>query len=277
MVADFIKNLKNNAAISSVYGDYGDAKSNGNGNQAWMDIGGNVADMLDNYNKQQASIAMARAYQDYLTGIASQMGNALENRAEKYDTKLQDMFNSAEPQYLAEANTQLPELAQLNNDILNQGTEAQRANRRQIEATLARQGVRGGQAAILENRALGETTRDLQRDINQNIYNEAANRQNSRLNYYGQKALSPWTTMTGAYGDSLVGANNALSHAQGDVYANAYNNAMYNYADTLNNKGNKGANILSGAIKGAMQGASTGNPYAAAGGAIIGGGIGAFK
>lgn len=187
------------------------------------------------------------------------------------------MFNSAEPQYLQEANTQLPELMQLNQDILNQGTEAQRANRRQIEATLANQGVRGGQAAILENRALGETTRDLQRDINQNIYNEALNRQNSRLNYYGQKSLSPWTTMSGAYGNSLVGANKALSEAQGNVYQNAYNRAMYNYANTLNNKGNRFANIASGALKGGLQGASTGNPWAAAGGAIVGGTRGAIK
>lgn len=277
MVADFIKNMRNNAAISSV-----DAKGNvvgngGNGLSVLTSMGGDLTDLLDNYSKQQAGLAMARAYQDYLTGIASQMGDALENRAEKYDTKLQNMFNSAEPQYLAEANTQLPELVQLNNDILNQGTEAQKANRRQIEAILANQGVRGGQAAILENRALGETTRDLQRDINQNIYNEALNRQNSRLNYYGQKSLSPWTTMSGSYGSSLVGANNALSKAQGITYANAYDKAINNYVNTLKNKGNKFANIVSGMVKGGMTGAQTGNPWAAAAGAAVGAGIGAVK
>ena len=163
----------------------------------------------------------------YAQSIANNMGNSLEGRAEKYDTKLQNQFNEAEPQYFQEAYSQLPELTQLVQDIANQSAEAQRQNRRQINANLAQQGVRGGQAAILSNRATGELNRDLQRDINQTVYNEAANRQNSRLNYFGDKALTPWKTMSGAYGNSMVGANNALSQAQGDVYRNAYT-AMLN-------------------------------------------------
>lgn len=162
------------------------------------------------------------------SGLASKMGNALEKRAEKYDQKLQNQFNIAEPQYQEEAYTQLPELQQLIKDIADQTTETQRANLRQINANLAQQGVRGGQAAILANRALGQTTRDAQRDINNLAYNEAANRQNSRLNYYSQKALTPWSNMSSAYNNSMVGANNALSQAQGDVYKNAYNAMLRN-------------------------------------------------
>ena len=179
----------------------------------------------------QASKA-AKAYQAYLNGIANNMGSALEARADKYDQKLQNQFNEAEPQYQQEAYTQLPELTQLVQDIANQSAEAQRQNQRQINASLAQQGVRGGQAAILANRATGELNRDLQRDINQTVYNEAANRQNSRLNYFGDKALIPWKTMSSAYGNSMVGANNALSQAQGNVYSNAYNRAMNNYGNT---------------------------------------------
>ena len=173
-------------------------------------------------------------YINYLQGIANKMDKALNERAEKYDTKLQDQFSQAEPEFQNEANTQLPELAKLQQDIADANTEAQRANRRQIEATMARQGVRGGQAAILENRALGETSRDMQRDINQLAYDDASNRQNARLNYYQQKALSPWQTMSNAYGNSMVGANNALSNAQGNTYTNAYNTAMGNYLGTQN-------------------------------------------
>lgn len=179
----------------------------------------------------------AQAYQSYLNGIIGDMQKQLEARAEKYDQKLQNQFNEAEPQYQQEANTQLPELQQLMKDIAEQTTETQRGNLRQINANLAQQGVRGGQAAILANRALGQTTREAQRDINNLAYNEAANRQNSRLNYYSQKALTPWSNMSSAYGSSLSGANNALSQAQGGVYGLAYKNAMNNYGSANRKRG----------------------------------------
>ena len=177
------------------------------------------------------------AYQRFAQNIANNQKSDLEARAEKYDQKLQNMFNTAEPQYLDEANTQLPELQNLINDIATQNTETQRGDLRRINAILAQQGVRGGQAAILANRAMGETSRDTMRDINKLAYDEAANRQNSRLNYFSNKASTPWNTMAGAYGNSMVGANNALSNAQGDVYKNAYT-AM------LNNRSNKNRNSI---------------------------------
>lgn len=185
-------------------------------------------------NQQQK---VAKAYQSYLNGIIGDMGNQLEARAEKYDQKLQNQFNEAEPQYQEEANTQLPELQKLMEDIATQNTETQRGDLRRINAILAQQGVRGGQAAILANRAMGETSRDTMRDINQLAYNEAANRQNSRLDYYSKKALTPWSAMSSAYGNSMVGANNALSQAQGNVYQNAYNNAMANFGSANRKKG----------------------------------------
>ena len=204
----------------------------------WASAAGSMASDLGNaITKSGEAESYRNAYQNYLNylmGIANKMSSELEARAEKYDTKLQDQFNEAEPQFQQEANTALPELAKLQQDTLDQNTEAQRLNRRQIEATMARQGIRGGQAGILENRALGEQARDAQRDVNQLAYNEALNRQNSRLGYYSKKALSPWTTMSNAYGNSMVGANNALSNAQGDVYAKAYDNAMGNYIKTQN-------------------------------------------
>lgn len=178
-----------------------------------------------------------KAYEQYikwLNNISSKMGNELNNRANKYDTKLQNQFAEAEPQFQQESTTQLAELQPLIEDIANQATEAQRQNQRQINASLAQQGVRGGQAAILANRATGELNRDLQRDINKTIYDEAQNRQQSRLNYYGQKAMTPWSTMSGAYGNSMTGANNSLSGAQADTYAKAYNTAMGNYLGTQN-------------------------------------------
>lgn len=202
-----------------------------------LNIGGNIGGYLGNIFGSKGDAQAAQAYQSYLNGIANDMKGQLEARAEKYDTKLQNQFNEAEPQFQQEANTQLPELQNLIKDIAEQNTETQRGNLRQINAVLAQQGVRGGQAAILANRALGQTTRDTQRDINNLVYNEALNRQNSRLNYYGDKALTPWKTMSQAYGSSMVGANNALSKAQGNIYNNAYTGMMANYGNTQKKKG----------------------------------------
>ena len=262
-IASFMKNKENTDKISSVFeglGAFGNAK-----NQA---------------DNDKITAEAYKAYQAYLNDVISQMANALEQRADKYDTKLQNQFSEAEPQYQQEANTQLAELQPLIQDIANESSEANRQNRREIEATLARQGVRGGQAAILENRALGENKRDMQRDINQLVYNDAANRQNSRLNYYSQKALTPWSTMSSAYGNSMVGANNALSNAQGGVYQTAYNRAMQNYINTQNQQKKKGFNwggAAGGAASGAATGASVGGPWGAAIGGVAGGLLGGFS
>lgn len=208
-------------AIGSKISNLGGSLKNGLLNT----LGG--SNLLDGLVNKGVDAGTRAAYTSYLTGIGDDMAQALEARAEKYDQKLQNQFNEAEPQYLEEAYTQLPELQNLINDIATQNTEIQRGNLRRANAVLAQQGVRGGQAGILLNRAMGETSRDAQRDINNLVYNEAANRQNSRLNYFGDKALTPWTTMSSAYGNSMAGANNALSQAQGNVYQNAYT-AMLN-------------------------------------------------
>ena len=257
------------------------------GNMDWSKILGGSTSILgslggmSNQAKNDKITAEAyKAYQNYLNDVVGQMQSALEGRAEKYDTKLQDQFNEAEPQYQNEANTQLAELGQLVTDISNESSEAQRQNQRQINASLAQQGVRGGQAAILANRATGELNRDLQRDINKTVYDEALNRQNSRLNYYGQKALTPWQTMSNAYGSSMVGANNALSGAQGSTYANAYNRAMDNYINTQNQQKKKKGFNWGGAASGAASGASAGaaaGPWGAAIGGVAGGLLGGFS
>lgn len=212
--------LGNSGAVGDVLGNFGNASNilNATGLPYWREA----------KNDQ----AIAKAYQNYLNGITGKMSSDLESRAEKYDNKLQGMSSEAEPQFTSEANMQLPELGQLVQDISDENAEAQRQNRRQVQAELAQQGVRGGQAAILGNRATGELDRNLQRDINQTVYDEARNRQNSRLDYYSQKALAPWKTRASAYASSMAGANNALSNAQSDVYANAYNRAMANYGRT---------------------------------------------
>ena len=239
-VAPALKTLGSNLSLSSLKNLGGTIGSKLSSAFNTLGTGG----VLDGILGAGTNLTNNKALDDYVNTLSSDMAQSLEKRAEKYDQKLQNQFNEAEPQYQAEANTQLPELTQLIEDIANQSAEAQRQNQRQINASLAQQGVRGGQASILANRATGELNRDLQRDINQTAYNEAANRQNSRLNYYGQKALTPWSTMSQAYGSSLSGANNALSNAQGKTLENAYNAALQNRSKGL--LGNLVAFILTG-------------------------------
>ncbi|MBO7735021.1 MAG: hypothetical protein J6S67_20835 [Methanobrevibacter sp.] len=274
--------LSGAGAAGSAAGGIGSALSNVN----WGSVLGNLGNVLGKYGNMSSSAnedndtkQAYQAYQTFLGSVYDKMANELEARAEKYDQKLQDQFNIAEPQFQQEAYTQLPELQKLVEDVQNQNTETQRGDLRRINAILAQQGVRGGQAAILANRAQGETTRDTLRDINNLVYNEAANRQNARLNYYGDKALTPWKAMSSAYGQSMVGANNALSAAQGHVYENAYNKAMNNYVNAYQapkKSGSKFGNALSGAGQGAVIGSAFG-PVGAAVGGIGGGVLGYFK
>ena len=181
---------------------------------------------------QNADVRNAKAYQDYLNNFASGMSGTLQDRAAMYEGKLGDMSDLAEGQFMQEANTPLAELGKIQSDIANQSAEAQRQNRLQVENQLNSSGVRGGQAAILANRATGELNRDLQRDVNQLGYNEASNRQGSRLNYLSQKAYSPWATLSDTYGSNARSASGYLSQAQGNALSNAYNTALYNYKNT---------------------------------------------
>lgn len=201
-----------------------------------LNIGGNLSNYAGGLFGGKDNNAAAKAYQAYVTRFGNNMAKTLEQRGQNFENKLLDNFNTGESEYLNEANTQLPELTQLIQDIANQSAEAQRQNQRQINASLAQQGVRGGQAAILANRATGELNRDLQRDINQTAYNEAANRQNSRLNYYTNKATTPYNTLNSTYGNVMGGAYGALNNAQGGALTNAYNAQLANYGNTIKSK-----------------------------------------
>jgi len=97
-------------------------------------------------------------------------------------------MQAGETAFLNEANTQLPELQTMQNDMLsgnaaalNQGSAAMRAN-------LATQGVRGGQAATLMNRGAADMAVNAQRGMNEMAFNEAAQRASERRAYQSQKA-----------------------------------------------------------------------------------------
>lgn len=258
---------------------FGDAPA-GKGKFDLSKFSGSLGDILGALGSMQDDNKYAyknyQAYQDYLGGIANSMANALEGRADKYDQKLTNLYNTNQGRFDTEANSPLPELEGLKQDLINQSYETAGANRRQIEAELARQGVRGGQAGIIAARNLGQTTKDLQHQLNQLTYNEALNRQNARLSNYSQGSLIPLKSLSGAYGNSLASANKALSDAQGNVYQGAYGNMMNNFMSAQKPQKNKFGNILKGAASGAAAGSTLGG-WGTAGGALIGGAMGAIK
>lgn len=136
--------------------------------------------------KMQAQ--QADAYDSYANDIK---GERLQGR-----NQMQDFYKIGDANFNAEANTALPELGQMTADTQSQGTEAQQEYIRNQDALNATHGVRGGQAATLTGRGLGKLTTDIQRQINEMAYKEAANRQNKRLDYYNEQAMVPYRSLS---------------------------------------------------------------------------------
>lgn len=149
-----------------------------------LSIGG---DYLGAKNEQDVRDMQSEALQGYL--------NSIDQRREQAKNYMQGNFDKSDAQMQTLLNTPLPELGQMKSDITEQATDAQQNNDKQIQAQLAKQGVRGGQAATLAGEQTGQLNRELNYDVNKLGYNEAQNRQNANLNYTGQKALMPYQTL----------------------------------------------------------------------------------
>ena len=154
-----------------------------------MSMAGNF---MSNRAEEQSRQAQADDSNNALSGVNDKM-DAFRTAWQNVQKGYQD---SGEKQFMNEANTALPELQQARTDIANQGTEAQQQLSGQLQANMARQGVRGGQASTIQGRAMGQQGTDMQRQINQMAVNEATNRQAQRLDYTSQKGLMPYKTLT---------------------------------------------------------------------------------
>lgn len=198
--------------------------------------------ILEGFGNQKANKNLQAAYANFASGLEDK----LTGRASDYENRLWDMFNTAEPQYSDEANTQLKEVRDMQNDMSQQSAIAQRQNRLQVQNELAQQGVRGGQATTLANRATGELNRNLQSDLNNLVYDEASRRQNSRLNYYSNKASTPWNELSSTYGYGSKSANSALSAAQGRGLSSAYDAQLNAMSTPKTNTLNYAGQALSG-------------------------------
>lgn len=164
-------------------------------------VGGAVANMAlnayNNYRANKNDEANRKAYYEAITNFLRDMD---AKRTQMRET-LGNYYQAADKQFEAETGQPLEELQAVKKDFANQNLEAQQQYSKQLNSELAKQGVRGGQAATLQARGVGQLNTDLQRQINELALNEANTRRNLRTNYYQQKAILPYTTLssTSAY------------------------------------------------------------------------------
>lgn len=138
---------------------------------------------------QEQQIAEQQAYSKWLA-----------EKATEKESQLGEMAKTGEEQFLTETGEALPELQQSMEDIRAGATEEQQRAGQQLETALARQGVRGGQAATLQSRGIGQTNVDLSRMINEMALKEASRRRDIRAPYFAQKAQTPWAELAGTRG-----------------------------------------------------------------------------
>ena len=84
--------------------------------------------------------------------------------------------------------TQLPELAQMKEDVLNNSNQALNQGASQLQASLQQAGLRGGQAGTQLARGIGSMTQSANQDINKLIYDEAQQRKQLQAAYEAAKA-----------------------------------------------------------------------------------------
>jgi hypothetical protein len=134
--------------------------------------------------QKQLSDARAKAYQASLSTGGQQM-------------------SEGENALTTEANTANPELTQQTADIASGNAQQLQQGAAQMEANLAQQGVRGGQAAGLLNRASGEQAITAQKDVNTMKYTDAAQRAAELRAYQAAKAQKGQAATTPATGVSI--------------------------------------------------------------------------
>ena len=104
--------------------------------------------------------------------------------------KGQELMSGAESQLMQETSSAPPELQKLMQDIANNATRAQADAAKQGNLALAQQGVRGGSAAILSQRAAGDLSQKMGQDANKLAYDDVVRRSSERTKYLGQKGAT---------------------------------------------------------------------------------------
>ena len=122
-------------------------------------------------------------------GVDTEANTAAEQLAEKAQEfgSTQDIASKQLATSAADINSATAsapsELLQEQSDIANKGTRSMQDISKQVGANLATSGVRGGQAAILQNRAVGEAGVSEQENIDQLLAEDAAQRRAAKTGY----------------------------------------------------------------------------------------------
>ena len=118
---------------------------------------------------------------------------AYKRRLEAYNNlikKAKSTQQAGETAFNNIVNTQNPYLNQIAYDLKNNQNDVLNAGRNQINAGLAQQGIRGGQAGTLLARSVGSMTNQANQDLNNMMYNDIANNRNLQAAYNQAKALA---------------------------------------------------------------------------------------
>ena len=141
-------------------------------------------------NSQESALdrAFQQAQQDKTLGYNQK--NIDQTRAD-YGSLIgrgQTDARSAEQQFMDETSKALPEVSALQESVRRNALPEQQEAMNQFRTTLNQNGVRGGQAATLLNRATGQLNRGLSQDVNQIALDEASKRQAARTGFLTNKA-----------------------------------------------------------------------------------------
>ena len=118
---------------------------------------------------------------------------AYARRKKAYDAMIK-RANAAqqtgEQAFYNNVNTQNPYLNVIGNDLRTQTNDVLNSGRNQLNASLAQQGVRGGQAATQLARGIGNMATTANQNLNQMMYSDYANNKNLKAAYDQAKALA---------------------------------------------------------------------------------------
>ena len=152
-------------------------------------IGGNAQQNVANTQAAQSDYAVNKNAD--VTTRGQDIQNTQYNQALTEQQKEYGNAHNAGVQALTDSGNMIDEatgaapaeLTTLASDIANKSTRTMQDTSKQVGANLATAGVRGGQAATLQNRAVGEVGISSQEDIDQLLAQNAAQRQAAQAGY----------------------------------------------------------------------------------------------
>ena len=118
---------------------------------------------------------------------------AYNRRRKAYDAMIKNANaaqQAGEQAFYNNVNTQNPYLNVIGNDLRTQTNDILNSGRNQLNASLAQQGVRGGQAATQLARGIGNMATTANQNLNQMMYSDYANNKNLKAAYDQAKALA---------------------------------------------------------------------------------------